>query len=352
MEGRILRKTGIIIQNRLSKVRGTLNFPALPASDDRCGNQSYIQQWAFDYLFSSTDVIALRPIDFISPEVNLQLTTPGAQSHSDYPSEGSTQAILISWHKETTEVLEKFWTVWYRLPVGFSRKASESYSQGRYTALMPTVGHLVLIAEGNLPRGRWPLAIIVELHSDKDKTVISATIRTAKDKTIKLSINNLYPLEITASHIEGPPSRSPSTSSPHRVRPLKPSKVSNPSEILLLGRRCPNPVLLHWFLPESIKALKSWKVLCLVQISNSLVLSHTDWFNSSILVLLSHSYVQSICYSTWEHHSSHFASNLSHVHNALWSRCAQNRILAKSYDGQAVHLSRRYRSSLLIISAR
>ncbi|EPB65420.1 hypothetical protein ANCCEY_15517, partial [Ancylostoma ceylanicum] len=113
--------------------------------------------------------------------VTLLLNIPGALTDLDYPPQGSAQESLLARHQETLLVLEKFWTVWHRDYLSaLAERHQRRISQGRSTPLAPRVGHIVIMADDNLPRGRWPLAIIVELHSDRNNTVRTATVRTAK----------------------------------------------------------------------------------------------------------------------------------------------------------------------------
>ncbi|KAL6742844.1 hypothetical protein Aduo_015948 [Ancylostoma duodenale] len=109
--------------------------------------------------------------------VHLELNIPGAQSDFNYSPQGSTQESLVAWHQETLVVLERFWDVWHRDYLSaLAEKHQSRISQGRSTPLVPKVGHLVIMADDSLPRGRWPLALIVELHSDTNNTVRTATV--------------------------------------------------------------------------------------------------------------------------------------------------------------------------------
>ncbi|KAK6728683.1 hypothetical protein RB195_005995 [Necator americanus] len=60
------------------------------------------------------------------------------------------------------------------------------------------VGDVVLIADKNVPRGQWPLVIITTIHRSKTNIPRSATVRTANDHELQRSINQLHPLEISA----------------------------------------------------------------------------------------------------------------------------------------------------------
>ncbi|RCN47388.1 hypothetical protein ANCCAN_06522 [Ancylostoma caninum] len=200
---RPFQKVGLDYLGPLKEGRSTINFSTSTLSQLHTiitEIEAILNSRPLTSLLFSADAIPLRPIDFISPEVTLQLNIPGAQADFNYLPQGSTQESLVAWHQETLAVLERFWDVCHRDYLSALAKRHQSrISQSRSTPLAPKVGHLVIMADDSLPRGRWPLAIIVELHSDKNNTVRTAIIRTARGKTLKRSINHLYPLEITAS---------------------------------------------------------------------------------------------------------------------------------------------------------
>ncbi|KAL6734344.1 hypothetical protein Aduo_004893 [Ancylostoma duodenale] len=134
-------------------------------------------------LLPSADAVPLRSIDFISPEVTLQLNIPGAQKEFNYSPQGSTQESLVIWHRETLVVLERFWAVWHLDYLSALAERHQSHvSQGRSTPLVPEVGHLLIMADDNLPRGAARNNRESELHSDRNNIVRTAAVRTAKGK--------------------------------------------------------------------------------------------------------------------------------------------------------------------------
>ncbi|KAK6757393.1 hypothetical protein RB195_015301 [Necator americanus] len=108
----------------------------------------------------------LRPIDFVSPQVELQLPSPYHNPLYIPPSR------LSEWYKETLAVLNNFWEI---------------------CPLIPSVGD-----DKNVPRGQWPLAIITTIHRTKSNIRRSATLRIANGHELQRSINQLHPLEISA----------------------------------------------------------------------------------------------------------------------------------------------------------
>ncbi|KAL6731474.1 hypothetical protein Aduo_002337 [Ancylostoma duodenale] len=84
----------------------------------------------------------------------------------------STQGGLATWHQETLVVLERFRDVWHwGYLLALTEKHQSRIGQDRSTPLVSRAGHLVITADDSLPRGRWPLAIIVKVQSDTIDTV-------------------------------------------------------------------------------------------------------------------------------------------------------------------------------------
>ncbi|KAK6744383.1 hypothetical protein RB195_011221 [Necator americanus] len=108
---------------------------------------------------TSSSPHVLRPIDFVSPQVELQLPSPH-QNHLYIPPNR-----LSEWYKETLAVLNNFWDIWYKDYLSaISARHQYRIHQGRLSPLIPSVGDVVLIADRNVPRGQWPLAIITTIH--------------------------------------------------------------------------------------------------------------------------------------------------------------------------------------------
>ncbi|KHJ85116.1 hypothetical protein OESDEN_15163 [Oesophagostomum dentatum] len=145
------------------------------------------------YRDASNAPYIVKPIDFISPEVQLQLppldrSAPNVSNHR-----------LGDWYKETIKVLDRFWDIWYRDYLSAIVKRHQSrIRQGRSSPLAPQVSDVVLVTDKNVPRGQWHLGVITEVKRDKDGTVRSAVVRMPNGKSLSRSPNHLYPLEISA----------------------------------------------------------------------------------------------------------------------------------------------------------
>ncbi|KIH47945.1 hypothetical protein ANCDUO_21990, partial [Ancylostoma duodenale] len=142
---------------------------------------------------TSSSSLVLRPKDFISPQVELQLP-PHQRNHPYFPSHR-----LSDWYAETLEVLNKFWDIWYKdYLTTIAHRHQQRIRQGRSTPLVPSVEDVVLVAEKNIPRGQWPLAIITSIKHSKTNVPRSVTVRMSNGHELQRSINQLYPLEVTA----------------------------------------------------------------------------------------------------------------------------------------------------------
>ncbi|KAK6744996.1 hypothetical protein RB195_011605 [Necator americanus] len=167
---------------------------------------------------TSSSPHVLRPIDFVSPQVELQLPSPHHNPLYISPNR------LSEWYKETLAVLNNFWDIWYKDYLSaISARHQHRIHQGRSSPLIPSVGDVVLIADKNVPRGQWPLAIITTIHRTKSNIPRSATVRIANGHELQRSINQLHPLEISAK--EDPrPKKSRQQLQPTRIQPPRAAK--------------------------------------------------------------------------------------------------------------------------------
>ena len=105
-----------------------------------------------------------------------------------------------SQYRDRYEVVQQrmnlFWSRWSNdylraLPPVVPGSKTQSYLK---------VGSVVLIKDENLPKIKWPLGKIIELHPGRDNIVRSVTLKTAKG-VIKRSIQCLRDLEVVAQDI-------------------------------------------------------------------------------------------------------------------------------------------------------
>ncbi|VDP08890.1 unnamed protein product [Heligmosomoides polygyrus] len=154
-----------------------------------------------------------RLIDFISPEVNIQL--PPVSQLSDQYQDVSYR--LVDWYKETVKVLDSFWDIWHRDYLAALRERQQLPTRRkRSTTKTPKEGDIVLMADDKLPRGQWPLGVLMKICYGQDNVARSATVRTSSGRQLIRSLAHLYPLEISAPDVSSGPDSS-STPPPKRV---------------------------------------------------------------------------------------------------------------------------------------
>ena len=65
------------------------------------------------------------------------------------------------------------------------------------------VGQIVSLFEEHIPRYRWPIARIIEVHKSEDGYIRSAKLVKSNGYTITRPAQKLYPLEAHAGYIDG-----------------------------------------------------------------------------------------------------------------------------------------------------
>ncbi|KIH67631.1 hypothetical protein ANCDUO_02038 [Ancylostoma duodenale] len=137
-------------------------------------------------------VRVLRPIDFIAPEVELQIP-----KNTRY--EPASTLKLAEWYKETTYILDRFWELWHEeYLAALVERQQTRICQPKYTHNIPQIGDVVIVGDQNTPRGQCPTALIVNVRRDESNIARTATVRLAKGKLLERSLNQLFPLEIRA----------------------------------------------------------------------------------------------------------------------------------------------------------
>ncbi|VDP59706.1 unnamed protein product [Heligmosomoides polygyrus] len=177
--------------------------------------------------FRESDVFAhiLKPIDFTSPEVNIQL--PPVSQLPDQHQDVSHR--LVDWYKDTTKVLDSFWDIWHSDYLAALRERQQiPHRQKRSATKTPKEGDIVLMADDKLPRGQWPLGVLMKICYGQDNVARSATVRTSAGRQLIRSLAHLYPLEISAPDAsDSPGSDSSSTLPPKRVQPSRAAKTAH-----------------------------------------------------------------------------------------------------------------------------
>ena len=145
----------------------------------------------------------LTPAHFLVTNQKLGLHNTGdIDYHGDedfQPNVESSSKLIELWKKGQKRV-DLFWRVWKeeylislreRIPLEHKLSRSESLEH------QPRVGSIVIVKDGNVPRGNWKL---VRLIISRDSKIRSADVQLGKSVVCR-PINHLYPLELPNSEL-------------------------------------------------------------------------------------------------------------------------------------------------------
>ena len=154
------------------------------------------------------EIVNSRPITYQTSDAADELPlTPNnflhGRSSMEFPYEAldeTTFSMRVRWRR-VQELNRHFWTRWVRewLPA-LAQRRKWTVQRGNLK-----VGDVVLVQGENAPRGRWPLARVLETYTGKDGLVRSVKIQM-KGRTFVRPIVKLYPLELDSD--ESPPPQS------------------------------------------------------------------------------------------------------------------------------------------------
>jgi len=145
---------------------------------------------------NSQEVITPSSFLTMNPKVGIpELSTRKPLSDYEILNLGTTEKILQTWKKGHNR-LEQFWKLWRNGYLLSLRERFQMYLKHprKQSQLSPSQGDIVLVKE-DLPRGRWKLAKIVQLHQGIDGRVRSAQIMLPSSKLTTRPLSCLYPLE-------------------------------------------------------------------------------------------------------------------------------------------------------------
>lgn len=125
---------------------------------------------------SDSDFKIIRPIDFISPEVELNFPCSDPLDECDYSI--SAKERLIQWHNSNILCLEYFWKLWHTDYLqAVADRNQKRLRQGRSTPCEIAINDVVIIADESLSRNQWPLGIVIATKLSEDGTIRSAAVR-------------------------------------------------------------------------------------------------------------------------------------------------------------------------------
>ena len=99
-------------------------------------------------------------------------------------------------------LIKRFWSIWSKEYLIGLREFHNC--KNRIPSKQISIGEVVLISEDKLPRNRWKMAVVVEVHVGRDNQIRGCKLRTltkSKNRIIYMNrpVNKLHPLELTSS---------------------------------------------------------------------------------------------------------------------------------------------------------
>uniref|UniRef100_A0AC35F7R6 Integrase catalytic domain-containing protein n=1 Tax=Panagrolaimus sp. PS1159 TaxID=55785 RepID=A0AC35F7R6_9BILA len=165
-----------------------------------CEVEATINSRPLTYVHSKEPFV-IRPVDFISPGIHVELPVVTAENEIEDPSYFPTTLgggeKLLEHYKRTSLYLDKFWNLWIKDYLNFIRERNDKEHRNRRGAIKrhPEVDEMVLVFEPDTARGLWKVAKVKELLVSSDNEIRSVKIEYKDGFTTKRSINHLYPIE-------------------------------------------------------------------------------------------------------------------------------------------------------------
>ena len=160
-------------------------------------------------LFEVENVLNNRPLCFVYDDDVSDILTPNCllygrnlDRENKIVEEIDFGVIEVSdlWERKVAlqNVVEHFWSVWYREYLsGLREQSCKSLGKG---AVVIKVDDVVVIGEDVVPRHRWRLGIVVELIKSNDGLVRGAKVKVGKTRNvIRRPVNCLYLIEVHAA---------------------------------------------------------------------------------------------------------------------------------------------------------
>ncbi|KAL6731695.1 hypothetical protein Aduo_002532 [Ancylostoma duodenale] len=126
---------------------------------------------------------------------------------------------ITSYHADLRKTSDHFWELWQKEYLAALAEKNATRSPRKQAAKRePRVGDVVLIRQENKARSMWPIGLVLELFTSKDRLPRSALLRAGKKNILERSVNQLVPLEVTASDVNNLERRKTSPA-PTRIQP-------------------------------------------------------------------------------------------------------------------------------------
>lgn len=147
---------------------------------------------------SRSDYRVIRPIDLCFPDHNSGHATWDLQHHIEPSAElGNNPQRLAEQWLDLQQLLDAFWQDWREEYVNALRQIHQfQHKQSRLRSQHAAkVGHVVLINNPPLPRGRWRLGLITRLLESSCDRPRAATVRLANGHILVRPVSLLTPIE-------------------------------------------------------------------------------------------------------------------------------------------------------------
>ena len=95
------------------------------------------------------------------------------------------------WWRRAQHLVDVFWKQ------GTREYLQQLQQRSKWTTKQPCLkpGDIVMLADGDSPRGEWPMARVTEAEQIRNKLVRTVTVK-ARSKTMTRAVNRLCPLKL------------------------------------------------------------------------------------------------------------------------------------------------------------
>lgn len=165
-----------------------------------CEVEGFVNCRPLTYVGDEIGEKVLRPIDFVTPDLKLNLqicTDPELSRDPDYmPAAPKNRIEVESCIKRLNRLINSMWNSFKFNYIQILRNRPENKFKYRGSTVDPKIGEIVLLADTDLKRGQYRLGKLVELHKSADGKIRSASLVLGNKRIVKRTLNQLVPLEI------------------------------------------------------------------------------------------------------------------------------------------------------------
>uniref|UniRef100_A0A914Z2Y1 Integrase catalytic domain-containing protein n=1 Tax=Panagrolaimus superbus TaxID=310955 RepID=A0A914Z2Y1_9BILA len=162
--------------------------------------ESTINSRPITYVHSKESFV-IRPIDFITPKIEIRLPATATNDYLNDPTylptnSGGGECLAEQYYK-TIQYLDKFWELWSKDYLNLLRERNNDIHKNARGAIQrhPIVNEKVIVFEPDIPRGNWKTAEIKKLIKSSDNQIRSVELKYDDGFVTRRALNHLYPLE-------------------------------------------------------------------------------------------------------------------------------------------------------------